>query len=272
MIKNLAMPGFGNRKLLLLALLLGLTTAMLMGIYLKGLDSGGGGSGSGSVNVVVAARDIPALTQVTAEMVTLKPLPASAVIAGAFRDQSQVLGQVFKVDIAAGEQLLPAKVAAADQVAQTTFGVNTPLSLLIPEGKRAFSVFTSKIGSVGGLVRAGDYVDLLLSGPRQSGGEGFLTPGSACYVLQDVQVLALGANIKTQSSESEESALAASASGGDSSTATLAVTAEETWWLAAAQQSVGSGGVGNQLWMSLRPFGNHGQATDLPLCGVAPGS
>lgn len=269
MIRNLAIREFGGRTPLLLALLLGALTAILVGVYLKGLDSGGS---SGSVGVVVASRNIPALTPVTPDMVTVKPLPAEAVVAGAFRNLDQVIGEVFKVDVIAGEQMLPAKIADTGQVAQATFGENTPLSLLIPEGKRAFSIFTTRIGSAGGLVRPGDRVDILLSGSAAAGGETFLTPGSACYVLQDVQVLAIGTRLAKASSDAEPSALAATASAGDADTATLAVTAEEVWWLAAAQQSVSGGGVGNQLWLSLRPFGDHAQSANLPLCGVVPGS
>ncbi len=274
MIKNLAIRDASNRTLLLLALVLGLVTAALVGVYLKGLDKDGGGSSGGpTLGVVVATTDIPALTRVTADMVTVKQLPTEAVVEGGFTKVDQVVGQIAQVQVVAGEQVLPAKVAATGDAAQVAFGENASLSLVIPEGKRAFSIYTTKVGSVGGLARPGDYVDVVLSGAKpENAGADMLTPGSACYVLQDVLVLATGESLKGSAGEGEAGAIAAASNAGDASTATVAVSPEEAWWLAAAQQNVNGEGVGNQLWIVLRPFGEHGQDSSLPLCGIVPGS
>ena len=273
MIKNLAIRNVGSRTLLWAALLLGVIAAVLAGVYLKSLDNGAGVSSGATVGVVVASQDVPALTKITEDMIIVKPLPVDAVVPGALQAADEVVGRVTQVDIVAGEQVLPQKVAATGEVAQATYGDNTPLSLLIPDGKRAFSIFTTQVGSVGGLARPGDYVDIMLSGAHSvEGGETFLTPGSACYVLQDVEVLAFGDSVRRSTSGDEAAGLAAAGTAGEAHTATLAVTAEEAWWLAAAQQSVSGDGVGNQLWIALRPFGDHGQSPELPLCGVVPGA
>jgi len=274
MIKNLAIRDASSKTLLLLAIVLGLVTAVLVGIYLKGLDSGGSSaSGGPTLNIVVAAQDIPALTRITGDMVTVKALPSDSVLAGTFHTTNQVVGQVTQVDLAAGEQVIAPRIAPTGEAAQETLGANTPLSLVVPEGKRAFSIYSSRVAAVGGLVRPGDYIDVVLSGAKTGeGSQDFLTPGAACYLLQDVQVLAVDENLKGASASGEANAITAAPNAGDAHSTTVAVTADEAWWLAAAQQNVSGDGVGNQLWIVMRPFGEHGQNANLPLCGIVPGS
>ncbi len=273
MIKNLAIGG-SNRALLLLALVLGVLSAILVGVFLSQAGGGGGGSVSGATKpAVVASREIPADTRITADMVTVKNLPESAVLANVLTDSAQAVGKVTQVPIAVGEQVLPAKVTAT-AVALAQFGENPPLSFLVPEGKRGFAIRLSDVASVGGLLRPGDYVDVILSGgaPQVEGRATFLTPGSGCYVVQDIEVLAVGTEVKKVATGTETNGVSAATTDAKATAATLAVTPDEAWWLAAAQQSVDEAKVKNQLWVSLRPFGEHGQSDKLPTCGVIPGA
>lgn len=273
MIKNLALGGGQNRAYLALALVLGLIAAILIGVF---LSQAGGGSGGGTtvntVPVVVAAKDIPAFTRVTEDMVVVKSLSVDSALSGAFASTDKVVGQVTQVPVAAGEQLLPTRVTSTD-VALANFGGNAPLSLIVPSGKRAFAIALSEVGSVGGLLRPGDFVDVILSGSAvgATGGKTLLTPGSACFIAQDIQVLAVGQTIK-KSGTDDANSIAATGPDNAAKSATLAVSPDEAWWLAAAQQSVNQQGVGNQLWISLRAFGDRGANASLPACGVIPGS
>jgi Flp pilus assembly protein CpaB len=171
------------------------------------------------------------------------------------------VGQVTQVAVQAGEQITPAKVTSTG-TAVSQFGSKTPLSLVIPAGMRAVAVVVSDVASAGGLVRAGDYVDLMLN---QQNGDG---QSSACYVLQDVQVIAVGTTLAAPDAGSSASVLSNQATTSGAVTVTVAVNPGDASILAAAQQSPSNGSVGTNLWMTLRPFGEHGVNTGLASCGI----
>ncbi len=277
MIKNLAIGGRGNRAMLFLALFLGMLAAVLTVVYLSRAKEEGGGGFSGVVQpVVVAAQDIPARTRIDANMVTVKDLPTGVLLPGVFGKPEEVAGKVTQVPILAGEQVVSSKVTASD-VELAQFGNNPPLSLVVPEGMRGFSLKLSEVGSAGGLIRPGDYVDVILSSEVSSGGTvGVATSASvACYVVQDVQVLAVGREVKrTSQAGGSTGATELGASNPDAAavSATLAVAPGQAWRLAAAQHSVDGAQVGKQLWVSLRPFGEHGDPGGLPGCTIIPGA
>lgn len=268
MIKNLAIGGGSNKLLLMFALLLGLVCATLVGVYLSGLnsdESDGGNATSATVPVIVAAQDIPALTTVTAEMVTVKSVPADLVLPGVFRASDDVVGQTTQVAIVTGEQVLPTKVTStAGTISQ--LGQDSPLSQLIPQGYRAFSIYLSRTASVGGLARAGDHVDLLLSWDTGAFDENASSSGKACVVLQDVSVLAVGEFLSQTTSDGDVEGLAAVDPNGDAKQMTLAVTPQQSLQLAAFQKSVSDDSVGQQFWVALRPFSERGAVGDLPAC------
>jgi len=272
MIKNLAIGSGNNRVLLLVALLLGLISAILIGLYLSSLEGGeGSGSSATSSTVVVAAVEIDPLTQISAEMLTVKAIPLDLVLSGGFTDTTVAVGQTTQVAIVAGEQVLQSKLTSPG-TALDSFGIETPLSLIIPEGMRAFTVSTSAVGAAGGLIRPGDHVDLILTGGIHNAPAGALTGASACYVLQNVQILALNTSLSQTTSSSDAAAIAAVSANPEANRATLAVSSEEAWQLAAAQGSVSGGGVDTQLWMSLRPFGDSSTNGNLPACQTFAGS
>jgi len=270
MIKNLAIGGGSNRAMLL-ALVLGVVSAVLIGVFLSRADSGTSTSPGGeTVPVVVAARDIPAMTRITQDMVSVNRLSANAVLTYAFQNTDSVVGQVTQVPLVSGEQIVPAKVTATGE-ALAQFGTNVPLALIVPPGMRGFSIYVNKVGAVGGLLRAGDHVDVILSSTVKSP-DGQTATGTACYVGQDVEVLAVAQAIKASGAQGEAGALASSSTDPEATSATLSVTPEQAWWLAAAQEDVNQSGVGRQLWVSLRPFGEKAQANSLPVCHLTPGS
>jgi len=257
MIKNLAVGG-SNRTLLFLALLMGLLCAALVGIYLSNLEGGGGGGSSESVPVVVATTDIPALATITPEMLEVSEVPVEFALAGGFTDPASVVGKKTQVAIVTGQQLLVTN-AVDPALAQEAYGPDAPLSLIIPAGKRAFGVYVSKVASVGGLARAGDYVDLMLNVEDESSGPGI----TACVLMQDLQVLAVGSTVTSASSDA--SGVAAVAPNPDANTFSMAVTPEQAVTLATVQQSVSDGSVGKQMWVVLRQFGDHSVA-GVPAC------
>jgi pilus assembly protein CpaB len=271
MIKNLAIGGGSNRMLLIAALVLGLLAAVLVGVYLSNLsgDDGTSSSSSTTVPVVVAAQDIPALTVVTEQMLVIKNVPIDIAVVGAFSKTADVVGQTAQVNVASGEQVIPAKVTSVT-TAQSQYGVNTPLSLVVPQGMRAISVLIGQVASAGGLVRPGDRVDLIHSSKTQSNsdtGQG-VSIASACYVLQDVQVLSIGTTLARPDAGTNAQSLAAAPADGAAKLMVVAASPADAAQIAAAQQTPGDVSVETPLWLALRPFGEHGIVDNLPSCAA----
>ena len=203
MIKNQALGGRSSKGLILLGLFLGLVSAVLVVVYLSQAGGGGGGDVSGAevTPVVVASQDISAGVRITEEMVTLKPIAVDAVLAGAFGETEVVIGQVARVPLVVGEQVIPTKVTATG--AAITDVDNPPLALVIPEGKRAVSIEVSGVIGASGLIRPGVFVDVILSirveGSESSGEAGAAAEQTrdqiARTILQNVQVLSIGRDV-----------------------------------------------------------------------------
>src|SRR6266542_5127414 len=70
------------------------------------------GDGSKTVGVVVAARDIPAGAIITPDMVAIHDAPEAQTAPNVYQHTAEVIGQVTKVSLAPGEQVVPSKVAA----------------------------------------------------------------------------------------------------------------------------------------------------------------
>ena len=271
MIKNQALGGRTNRALILLGLFLGLVSAALVVVYLSKAGDDGGGNVSGGVvtPVVVASHDIAAGTRVTEEMLTLKPIASDAVLPGVFLKTEEVVGQVTRVPLVSGEQVIPTKVVATG-IAITDVE-NPPLAFVIPEGMRAVSVEVSSVIGASGLIRPGDYVDVILTvkvqGDSTTGGGS--TPGSGTAesatsdqitrtILQNVQVLSVDQDIAIPSLDTE----GAPSVGGDAdsnaeaTTVTLAVSPVHGEVLTVAETCGQNNG--GRLALALRGFGDSG--------------
>lgn len=269
MIKNLAIGGGSNRMLLIAALVLGLLAAILVGVYLSNLSSDNGSSSSTSsatVPVVVAALNIPARTVVTERMLTVKSVPIDVAVVGAFSKTADVVGQTAQVNVAAGEQMLPAKVTSVT-TAQGQYGVNTPLSLVIPQGMRAISVVIGPVAAAAGLVRPGDHVDLIRNKAVDvTNNSGSQEVATSCYALQDVEVITVDTTLASSDASTNAQSLAAGPVSGASKLMVIAVSPSDAALIAAAQEEPGDGSVKSPLWVALRPFGEHGTVQNLPTC------
>ncbi len=174
-----------------LGLLLALILALITGALVYAATSGGDDevpaqAGGETVLVVTAARDIPAGRTITADMLALTRVDSGALLEGAFRDTAAVVGQVARIPIYAGEQLIPAKLASEP--------ARDGLSYVVPPGMRAMAVKVDKVIGAGGLVRPGDRVDILAVLDLEYGdlaGGRTLTLPEAVLVAQNVEVLAV---------------------------------------------------------------------------------
>jgi pilus assembly protein CpaB len=258
MIKSQALGGKSNKVLIFLGLFLGLVSAVLVVVYLKQAGGEGGGTSGGVVTpVVVASQSVPVGTRITEDMVTLKPLSSDAVLADAYRDTGDVVGQVTRVPLVADEQVIPTKVTATGAAIGDM--ENPPLAYVIPEGMRAVSIHVDNTIGVSGLIRPGDYVDVILTmqieeGNDAEGGES-TKDQIARTILQNVQVLSVDQDVtRTVVSEGEDTAPVVS-EGGESNpeatTVTLAVSPVHGEVLTVAEACADP-----RLALALRPFGD----------------
>ena len=259
MIKNQALGSRSNKGLILLGLFLGLISAVLVVVYLSQTGGGGGGSVSGAevTPVVVASLDIAAGTRIEEGMVETKEIAVSAVLAGAFGETEVVIGQVARVPLVAGEQVIPTKVTATGVAIAD--GENPPLALVVPEGKRAVAIQVSNVISASGLIRPGDYVDVILTVQvtGSSGAEGD-SSGSrdqmAQTILQNVLVLSVDQDVtRAVVSEGDEAPVISEGTEAnpEATTVTLAVSPTHGEVLTVAEACAEP-----RLALALRGFGD----------------
>jgi pilus assembly protein CpaB len=239
-------------------------------VYLSsagGESSGGDTSGGVLTPVVVAKSDIPAGTAITEDnwqqMVEVKEFTSDVVLPGAYRDTGDIVGYVTRVPLVAGEQVIPTKVTATG--AAIADGENPPLAYVVPEGKRGVAVQVSSVIGASGLVRPGDYVDVILTvriegGDTAEGGGITLESGKdqiARTILQNAQVLTIDQDVAVTAVDEGEGAPAVgegSEANPEATTVTLAVSPVHGEVLSAAE-TCGQNFSG-RLALSLRRFGD----------------
>jgi pilus assembly protein CpaB len=135
-----------------------------------------------TVSVLVAQRDIPRGSMLTAEMVESRDWPRSLLPKKVLKSVDDVVGRAAAVPIVAGDLVTEGKLASRD--------AGRGVAALIPSGMRAYTIQTSKAASnVAGFVMPGNRVDVLLSlHSFQNDGTG---GGSTTTLLQAVEILAV---------------------------------------------------------------------------------
>ncbi len=139
----------------------------------------------GLVEVVVAKRDIPRETTITADMVSMEIVNRNTLQQGDLVSLSSVIGQLTESDILKG-QYVNSKMIRSASSAQY-------LSQTIPVGMRAMTIPVDKISAVEGLIKPGDHVDIVATFAVPSAGGG--TTPIVVTAFQGVKVLATDRNI-----------------------------------------------------------------------------
>ncbi len=109
------------------------------------------------VRILQASRDIPPNTRIDESMFIVKDYPAAYLPPKAATNEAQVIGQVAIAAIFEGEPILMSKVIPFDE---------SSLDRRIPEGYRAITIGIrddQDVVGVGGLLRPGHFVDVLLT-------------------------------------------------------------------------------------------------------------
>ena len=173
-----------KRKLLLVAVALGLLAATLTYTYVRSVQKVETHEVK-EVGVLVATSDIPSGITVSADMVRLTQISQTALHPEAAITPGEVVGRITKTSIVQGEQILRNRLLPA--------GVRPSLSFAIPSGKRAVSVAVNEVVGVAGFVKPGDRVDILAT---MDTSDRDTTVTST--VLQDVEVLAIAQDMEEQ--------------------------------------------------------------------------
>ncbi|WP_296679655.1 Flp pilus assembly protein CpaB [Novosphingobium sp.] len=133
--------------------------------------------------IVVASQELAFGAALSAQNVRLVNWPASSVPAGAFTSiEDATRNRVALRPIVPNEPVLASKVSGAD--GRATLSANLPL------GQLAYAIPISDVSGVGGFVRPGDVVDVILT--RQIPGEGNVSNDKMTdVVLEAIPVLGI---------------------------------------------------------------------------------
>lgn len=162
---------------------------VLVGIYLSSLEDKYIEAGK-RVNVLVAKEYIAPYSVINQDLVQVVKVPNKFCQPGALTSVKDLLDEKGKsiyssiVPIMGGEQIVATKLAM--------FGRETGLSIIVPKGKRAVSIKVDNVSGVSGLIKPGDYVDVIGTFDYIEGKE---AKSQTVSILQNVLVLAVGQEV-----------------------------------------------------------------------------
>jgi pilus assembly protein CpaB len=139
-------------------------------------------------SVLIAKQDIPRGATVEPENLEIGIIPREYVQPQAVTSLDRIAGMITIAPVAAGEQLSMTKLSQPRHAGG--------LAEVTPVGKRAVTMIADNIASLVGMVKPGDYVDVitLLPVPIQTK-EGQQTSMAVIPLFQNVLVLAVGRDI-----------------------------------------------------------------------------
>lgn len=144
MLKNYRSRAF----LIALALALVVTGGLFYYLKVKSIEN------ENKVRVITAVSNIEANTVIKNSQIKEISVPQSSAVPGAIVDKEKVVGKVVKEPIYKGEQILQMNLMKGEK--------EEGLSAVLPEGFRAVTIKTDMVTGVGGHIKDGDYVDVLV--------------------------------------------------------------------------------------------------------------
>ena len=133
-----------------------------------------------TVGIVVAMVELPVGAQINANQIAVTAWPKDLSPVGAFSSPEPVVGRVARRDFQRGEPIVEAKLVPVDKRGGL-------LSLIVPEGNRAFTIRVNEVVGVGGFIVPDTRVDVIVT---------MIPPGSkdqiSKIVLENIHVLAAG--------------------------------------------------------------------------------
>jgi pilus assembly protein CpaB len=188
---------------------------------------------SNQAAVLVAKQDIPQGSVINPEMLGTSVVPNKFVQPQAVTSMDRIAGMVTVAPISKGEQISLSKLVNERKAS----GGGGDLAGITPSGKRAISIVVDNIASLSGMVRPGDYVDVLtiIQVPIPGADGQVVNQMVVIPLFQNVLVLAVGQNTGSVSGSSGRYAEAPASSGGNS-LITLALNPQEANLIAFVQE------------------------------------
>lgn len=160
-----------------------LLTCISVYLYLSSLKSTN--TEEKKTEVVVAVKNILSQTTVTPEMVRKKLMPISAVLPNAIKNSEDVIGKIVKCDIFEGEMILEGKFFDKEDS-------DAGLAFILPKGTRAVTMMVDLKSGINGLIRPGNFVDVMTIVDYKDKNENNENPEKARLILEKIKVVAVG--------------------------------------------------------------------------------
>ncbi|MDP9325478.1 MAG: Flp pilus assembly protein CpaB [Candidatus Dormibacteraeota bacterium] len=145
-----------NRLLMVIGIIVAVVAFVL--VVILGSRGAGGPSGNRDTDVVVAAVDIPAGTQVSDQLIKIEKFAADQVPAGAQTKTKDASGQYAAVALPKGTVLSSANLVNS----QSKLPTQKKPYLDIPSGQVAVSIpYGAELQAVSGYIQEGDKIDIL---------------------------------------------------------------------------------------------------------------
>jgi len=145
------MKRIGSKGVLVLSIVLGVGTSYMVYNYVD--QAGQAAKPVETVPVLTAAKDIPARTAITGDMLRVAQVPADLKLPQAMIATNEAMGKVTKLPISQGEEVLGTKIFGDRE--------QSGLAFVVLSGKRAVSVSVNEVVGSGGMIVPGDYVDVV---------------------------------------------------------------------------------------------------------------
>ena len=140
----------GAGGIIVLALVLGVVTALLLGSYLR---RQAGEEKANWLPVVVAAQDIPARTKILREMIRVERFPKDLIAETIFTKPEDVENRLTKDGIRAKDQIRESALFSE--------GSSPTMAYKVHDGMRAIAISIDEVRGVGTSIQPGDHVDII---------------------------------------------------------------------------------------------------------------
>ena len=178
-----------QQKLILIAFLLAVLTASLGFMYLNSLEAPR--AETEKIRVLVAAETIPPRTLIEESMVKEMEVEENSVFNNYMNQREGIVGQYSKETILENEGFYRERLVDES---------HSELSLRIPENHRALSIGVTGGSGVAHLIKAGDFVDVVVYIGEREEEEEKVNPEMAKMFLQRLEVLAIDKQMNREDS------------------------------------------------------------------------
>lgn len=181
--------------------------------------------------VLVSKQDIPEGAVIEPEMLETAVVPNQFIQPQAVTSLDRIAGMITIAPIGKGEQMSLSKLTNSKRAG------GGDLAGVTPSGKRAISIVVDNIASLSGMIKPGDYVDVLatIQVPTQGADNQVTSQMAVVPLFQNILVLAVGSNTGGASVGGSRYAEKETPSGGNS-LITLALGPQEANLIAFVQE------------------------------------